>query len=417
MNSTTKVTKSTKAVLRALRGFFILLIASLCPAATAAQPAPTRFLVVPFENATGEPRLFWLGEGASVLLTDDLLALGASAFTRDDRLATFERLDAPPFASLSHATVIRLGQVIGATNVVIGSFELRGDELTVRARSVRLDAGRIAPEIVERGPLQELFAIYGRVARRLAPDSRVTFEEMEQVHPPVTAFEVYIKGLLADAPAIRLSFLSQAQKLAPTFYRSHLALWDVYTDRGDHLRAHAQARQVPATHRLAREAALLASISLMNMSRHQEAYDAFSALHRIAPDPFILNNLGVVQLRRPATAPGGKASSFFGQAADALPQDSDVLFNLGYAYHLERDFPAAVHWLREATRRAPMDGPAHYVLGLAMAASGSPAEGSRSRELGKRLSPELAEWDAKQPGGTAAPRGLERVKRTLSQRP
>jgi TPR repeat protein len=94
-----------------------------------------------------------------------------------------------------------------------------------------------------------------------------------------------------------------------------------------------------------------------------------------------------------------------------------VLFNLGYAYFLERDLPAAVHWLREAVRRAPMDGPSHYVLGLALAASGSPAEGSRSREQGKRLSPDLAEWEAKQVGGSAAPRGLERVKRTLSQRP
>ena len=47
---------------------------------------------------------------------------------REDRLRAFERLRVPPVATLSHATVIRLGQVVGAAQVVIGSFELRWAE-------------------------------------------------------------------------------------------------------------------------------------------------------------------------------------------------------------------------------------------------------------------------------------------------
>src|SRR5215510_9759834 len=35
-----------------------------------------RQLVVPFENATHEPRLYWLGEASAVALTDDLVTLG-----------------------------------------------------------------------------------------------------------------------------------------------------------------------------------------------------------------------------------------------------------------------------------------------------------------------------------------------------
>ena len=40
-------------------------------------------LVIPFENLTHEPRVFWLSEGSSVLLTENLRALGVPVFTRD----------------------------------------------------------------------------------------------------------------------------------------------------------------------------------------------------------------------------------------------------------------------------------------------------------------------------------------------
>ena len=43
---------------------------------------------------------------------------------------------------MSLATAIRLGQVVGAEQVVIGSFELHGTNLAVKARTIRLDTGR-----------------------------------------------------------------------------------------------------------------------------------------------------------------------------------------------------------------------------------------------------------------------------------
>src|SRR5688572_7550445 len=95
---------------------------------SAAAPAPVapanRQLVVPFENVSRTPRVIWLSEGSAVLLTDDLQALGVPAISRDDRRRAFDRLRVPAVASLSHATVIRLGQVVGAAQVIVGSFDL-----------------------------------------------------------------------------------------------------------------------------------------------------------------------------------------------------------------------------------------------------------------------------------------------------
>ncbi|OFW05947.1 MAG: hypothetical protein A3I61_06630 [Acidobacteria bacterium RIFCSPLOWO2_02_FULL_68_18] len=383
----------------------------LAAAGVAAQPPRPVYLVIPFENASGEPRVHWLGEASAVLLTDNLAALGAAAIPRDDRLRAFTRLRVPPVAALSHATVIRLGEVVGAAYVVVGSHEVLADELIVRARSIRLDTGRISPELVERGPLSALLDIYGRIAWRLVPDSPVTAAQMEQTYPSLPAFEQYVKGLLAEAPETRRAFLSQALRLAPDFQRARLALWGVHHGEGEHRAALAVVGQIPADDRLGRRARFLAGVSMLHLGQHQAAFEAFSALNRESPDPALLNNLAVAQLRRAEAAyPGGRPVSYFGEAVTLDGSDPDLFFNLGYAYWLDRDPQGAIYWLREAVRRNPADDAAHYVLGVALQASGSAAEAAREKELARRLSSTYADWEVKQPGVNAAPRGLERIK-------
>ena len=99
----------------------------------------------------------------------------------------------------------------------------------------------------------------------------------------------------------------------------------------------------------------------------------------------MFNNLGVVQLRRGATPQTGLPVFYFTTAADLDTSDSDLFFNLGYAYWLAKDPPAAIYWLREAVRRDPADGEAHYVLGAALAASGNAVEAGREAYLSGRM--------------------------------
>src|SRR5947208_5625932 len=124
---------------------------------------------MPFENVTRDSRIFWIGEASAVLLADDLNALGVDAISREERREAFEQLQVPPVAALTDATVIRIGQLVGATQVIVGSLELSNDGLVVRARSIGLEAGRVQTSVVERGAMSELIGTFERVARRLAP--------------------------------------------------------------------------------------------------------------------------------------------------------------------------------------------------------------------------------------------------------
>ena len=80
-----------------------------------------------------------------------------------------------------------------------------------------------------------------------------------------------------------------------------------------------------------------------------------------------MNNIGVIQLRRPVTPQTGRATYYFNQALKLDQDDPDYYFNLGYAYWAEKDAQSAIFWLREAVRRDPADGEAHAVLAAALA--------------------------------------------------
>jgi tetratricopeptide (TPR) repeat protein len=378
------------------------------PATTRMSPlsAAPRTLVVPFDNFKREGRIFWLGEASAVLLTDDLNAVGTDAITRPERLQAFERLQVPPVAALTDATVIRIGQLVGAARVVVGSLQMENDVLVVRARSITLDTGRVQVDVTERGPLPDLFKIFERIARRIAPSS-VSSEEIARQQPPVAVFEDFIKGLLAETPATAINYLNSALKQQPSFDRARLALWSVFADQGDHQKALAAAAAVTSASHWARQARFLAGVSQLQLKKYDDAFATFNALAEAQPTPTVLNNLGVVQLRRGATPQTGVPTYYFTKAAEADPGDQDYVFNLGYAYWENRDPPGAVYWLREAVRRNPADGDAHFVLAAALAAQGEIAESTRERELARRLS---STYDAMRPVGEAVPKGLERVK-------
>jgi Tfp pilus assembly protein PilF/TolB-like protein len=388
-----------------------LIVALALPAVAAAQGIAKDVLVMPFDNPHQDPKLYWLAEGSAIMLAEYLGRYGAATVPREDRRDAFDRLQLPPAAALSHATVIKVGQFVGAAEVIIGSYELAGDHLTVRARVIQLDAGRMTAEVVERGALSQLFDIYDRTARRIQGVTAAAPAPLAgTLLTSIPALEAYAKGLVAESPVSQQAFLEQAAKAAPAEDRIKLALWNVHTDVGRHLEALAIALAVPATSLHARAARYLAALSQMELKRYEDAFNTLKALQSDARSAEVLNAMGVVQVRRGATTQTGRAVYYFSQASQVDPTDADYFFNLGYGYWLDKDPAAAIYWLREAVRRDPTDRDAHLVLAAALQQSGAQAEAARERELAQRLTVGAARI-----GSDTMLRGLERLKTSLDR--
>jgi tetratricopeptide (TPR) repeat protein len=385
-----------------------------------AQQVPgTRVLVMPFAAESdakapgGVGAARWLSEAASVLISDGLAARGVGVFHRDDRIAVFDRLQLPVVFPLTRATTIRVGDLIGATEIVFGEIKL-GPRLSVRARLVRLTTGQQLPDITDEAPLAEMFQLFERVSDRVAASTGRPLANSAVRRPALSleAFENYVKGLVAATPAAQQRFFETALTQAPRDPRILIALWDVYTAQGAHDKALAAANAVPPSTPDSRRARFAVALSLIELKRFDGAFSALNALYAERADPGISNAIGILQLRRGASAQGPSAPSvYFARAAEKEPSNTDYVFNLGYAFALANDSMSALFWLREVVRYDAADGDAHLVMSAILAASGKTVEAQREYELARLLgtSAELT--------GTApvpkVPPGLERIQADL----
>lgn len=382
------------------------------PAAAQAGVATSTALVMPLRPVGDDPRALWLGEGVALLVADGLTAVGRPAVPRADRVAAFEDLDLPSDRELSRATLLRAAQVMGVRDLVTGTVEVQGETLTVTARVVQVEAGRGTPEIRERGPLRDVVAIATRVAAAIAGVPAGAPPVTSDTPPSLEVFESFVKGLVAETPATQLRFLEQAVKAAPAYARAQLAIWEVCSQEEQHTRALEAVQTVPPSSRFSRRARFAAGVSLIALQRWDDGFAAYKALLDETPTAAVYNNLGVIQARRGrVTTQTGKPAWYFTKASEVAPESADYVFNLGYAYWLDKDTAAAIYWLREVVRRRPADGEAHFVLAAALVASGNAAEATRERELARQLSSRFDEWDRRprEDGVGGVPRGLERA--------
>jgi Flp pilus assembly protein TadD/TolB-like protein len=388
-------------------------------AGVAAPQHALRWLVAPLDVEAASTRTYWMGEGVAVLLSDRLESLGLEVVSREDRTDVLEWLRLPAGVPLSRASYLRAAGLLGASSVVFGSVRAGDDRVEIRLRRVDAEQGRHGADMAEEGPLLELPALADRAARRLAQDAGIAVPAGPAAAPAgsLEAFEAYVKALLTDRPQARVELLRLAVEKAPGDLRARLALAETFLEMGDHEAALAAAAQVPDGAPLAPRARFLAARALIELGRLDQAFARLRALADARADAAVLNNLGVVQLRRGSPAETGRATWYLTRAVEAEGRDADTLFNLGYAYWTaERDARAAIYWLREALRLNPADPETHIVLAAALEATGAHVEAARERALAGLLAARYENWDTRA-AGDRVPRGLERLKDHLATDP
>ena len=168
---------------------------------------------------------------------------------------------------------------------------------------------------------------------------------------------------------------------------------------------------VPAASPWARRARFLAGVSQLALRQvRRSVCDVQGAGRRAADARRCSTTSASSQLRRGGHPQSGTAGLLLHKAAEADPGRSGLRSSTsGTRTGGEHDPQAAIYWLREAVRRNPADGDAHFVLGAALAGQGTPPRRARERELARRLSSTYEQWD-KRPAADAVPKDLERVK-------
>src|SRR5262245_22578075 len=119
----------------ALLSCAVLALATLAPGR--ARAADMRVAVMEFTSATKDPDLAALGKGLQSMVTTDLANVQAIKVVERERLKDVQgELTLSQGQGFDKATAARIGKLVGATHLFVGSYTVVGDKMRLDGRLI-----------------------------------------------------------------------------------------------------------------------------------------------------------------------------------------------------------------------------------------------------------------------------------------
>jgi tetratricopeptide (TPR) repeat protein len=332
-------------------------------------------LALPFFNHAGSANLDWIGESIAETLRDATTQEGVLVLDREDRLEAYRRLSLRSGAELTHASILKIGELPSKGT------------LRITARILDLRRTLQGPEFSETGPLEDLatleFRLGWQVLQQLHWKSLPTLDEFLQARPPVRldAVESYVRGLLAASPDQRHLFFTRAARLDAHYSQPCFQLGKIFWERKDYKIAAGWLERVsrPDPHYL--EAQFFLGLCRYNMANFSGAEQCFQTVAASVPLNEVYDDLGAAQSR--LNQPDAALASFR-KALEGDTGDPDYHFNVGYCLWRQKQFEDAVESFRAVVERNPSDTEATSLLDRALKKEG-PRPGDPKSEARERL--------------------------------
>jgi tetratricopeptide (TPR) repeat protein len=364
-------------------------------------------LVLPFFNESKTQNIDWIGESIAETIRESLSAQGVLVLSREDRLEAYRRLSVRANAVLTHASVIKLGEALDASQIIYGHFEISPasppgtspetpaagaapngaglavsprDSLHVSVRVLDLKHTRQGPDFEEIGALEDLASLETNLAWRcvkfLMPRTAISEQEFRRDRPPLRldAVENYIRGLMASGPEQKHRLFTQAARLDPRFSAPNFQLGKMEWDKKNYDIAAGWLEKVNRADSHYFEAVFLLGLCRYYKADFGGAEKSFETVVATVPLSEVINDLGAAQSR--ALKPG--ALDNFRRALDGDSGDPDYYFNVGYALWKRGDFAQSAESFRALLDRAPEDAEAVVFLGRCLKKEGPRAGDPRS---------------------------------------
>ncbi|HTM47435.1 MAG TPA: tetratricopeptide repeat protein [Bryobacteraceae bacterium] len=364
--------------------FLIGCVSSLCRSETV--------LVAPFFNLSNSANLDWIGESIAETIRESLIAHDVLALNREERQEAFRRLSIRPYAVLTRASVVKLGQSLDAGKVIFGQYEVTPGiapskgSLKITSRILDLNHIRQGSELTELGALEDLASIETHLAWRalvaLSPKKAPSEEAFRRSRPAlrVDAMENYVRGLVATAPDQKHRFFTQAARLDARFSQPCFQLGRLYTRKKDYRVALGWLERVDRLDSHYYEAQFLLGLCRYYTGDYAGAETAFRMVSEAVPLNEVFNNLGAAQSRRDSP----QTLDSFKKALEGDDSDPDYHFNIGYVLWKQGRLEEAADRFRASLDRKPNDPDATLMLGRCLSRS-APRPNDPKRDGMERL--------------------------------
>jgi tetratricopeptide (TPR) repeat protein/TolB-like protein len=304
------------------------------PAATASAPgASASIAVLPLRDETGVPTLAWMATGIPEMLGEVLAqspTLRVVDAGRVSRTLHDAKLDS---GSLTDESLRRIGDLLDAEMLVVGSARTRGDLLRVDAQLVRVGKGAGGKSTT----IAEEASAPGLLVQKLGRDLRGSLD----VPAPET------EAPLSSSAGALAAFHKGADLLA----------------RGDAVLAEPSLEQAVAADPSFAAAWYRLSEAAETTGKHERAVEA--AEHAVGVLQGNQSRLGLLARARQASLGGdlARAQAILKQLVDRFPEDLDTAVSLAEAFGQSGELGQAQQVLARVAAAAPNHPRAWYLLG------------------------------------------------------
>ncbi len=370
----------------------VLAVAAMVSVPSVLSAQQTTVLVNAFENQTSERSLDWIGEGLAILVAERLTAQPQLyVFGLDERMAEYDRLAIPDTVSVSRATALKIAWDMGADFIITGGISGTHDDFRIDARVLDLTESTLAFDVNATGKLDDVISmaasLSSQLARGLVPGSALP-ESDYAAQPPIprSAFEAYVRGVLASDPQRRTELLKDAIRLHPPYTAAIYQLGQAYYLDSDYKSSSEMLEKVSAASPEYAQARFMLATDYYRLGDFARAV----VIYRSLPSSYdVLVDLGAA-LAAEGDAAGAEAT--WRRALMVNPSGLEALFNVAYIAFARGDLEIAVSRWTEFVGSHGRDAEALFVLGRSYERLGRTAESQRLIAQATRLSPRLEKW-------------------------
>ena len=209
----------------------------------------TTIAVLQFKNLCGDAKLDWLGYGFAESLSTKLSNVTGIQLVERNKLAeAMKELKLQSTAVIDPKTAGKLGKIVGAKYVIVGSFQKAGSSIKADARRVEVATSIASNGVDSKGKFDDVFEVQTELALKLCETFGMKISEAvkQEVSKPETksmsAYELNAKGMKeSDAQNWdeALSYFSQAIEEDANYVEAYYNRGGTRFVKGDYEKAFA----------------------------------------------------------------------------------------------------------------------------------------------------------------------------------
>jgi chromate transporter len=200
----------------------IVLCAALAAAAPA-EPVEGPVAVLSFKNLNADPKTDWLKAGIAETMISDLRRSGRvqvverSQVDRAIAEIALQAMKAGGAAPGEEANAAKVGKLVGAKTIVIGTFQQAGKQLRINARFVAVETGVVRGAAKVTGALDGVFGLQDQIVASLLGETAPPARRPRPKTRGVEAYRLYAMSLTTASDAEKVDYLRRSLEVDPMF--------------------------------------------------------------------------------------------------------------------------------------------------------------------------------------------------------